>query len=150
MSIIRPSQLFKICTFCLFICISNSVSCSADQQSVPPAKAIESKGDLTFTPKPLTLKGYLRRPDGAGRYPAIAIRLVICPVPTKRRARSFSQVAVANADPDISPEHLVCWRSVTSGPFKSMLFDGEHFFLNSARTCFLQAMRLELAMLGLE
>jgi hypothetical protein len=67
MSIIRPSQLFKI------ICIRNLVPCSADQQFVPPAKAIESEGALTFTPKPLTPKGYLRRPDGAGRYPAIAI-----------------------------------------------------------------------------
>ena len=73
MSIIRPSQLFKITAFSFFICVGNSVPCFADQQSIPPAKAIEFEGDLAFTPKPLTLKGYLRRPDRAGRYPAIVL-----------------------------------------------------------------------------
>jgi dienelactone hydrolase len=73
MSIIRPSQLFKIAAFFFSICISNLVPCSADQQSIPPAKAIQFEGDHAFTPNPLTLQGYLRRPDGAGRYPAIVL-----------------------------------------------------------------------------
>jgi dienelactone hydrolase len=73
MSIIRPSQLFKIPAFCLFICAGNSVPCFADPQSIPPAKAIQFEGDLPYTPNPLILKGYLRRPDGAGRYPAIVL-----------------------------------------------------------------------------
>ena len=71
MSIIQPSHLFKITAFFFLVC--NSVACSADQQSPPPAKAIEFEGDLAFTPKPIILKGYLRRPDGAGRYPAIVL-----------------------------------------------------------------------------
>ena len=73
MSIIRPSRLLEITALFFSIWISNSAPCSADQQSVPPAKAIEFEGDLPFTPKPLILKGYLRRPDGAGRYPAIVL-----------------------------------------------------------------------------
>jgi len=73
MFIIRPSQLFKINAFSFFICVGNSVPCFADQQSIPPANAIEFEGDLPYTPNPLTLKGYLRRPDGAGRHPAIVL-----------------------------------------------------------------------------
>jgi dienelactone hydrolase len=73
MSIIRSSPLFKITAFVFFICITNSAPCFADQQSIPPAKAIQFKGDPAFTPKPLTLQGYLRHPDGAGRYPAIVL-----------------------------------------------------------------------------
>ena len=73
MSIIRPSQLFKITAFFFLIWIGNSAPCSADQQSIPPAKAIQFEGDLPFTPNPLLLKGYLRRPEGGGRYPAIVL-----------------------------------------------------------------------------
>src|SRR5258708_8417764 len=73
MSILRPSQLFTITAFFFCVWIGNSIPCSGDQESIPPAKAIEFEGDLAFTPKPLTLKGYLRRPDGAGRHPAIVL-----------------------------------------------------------------------------
>ena len=52
-------------------------------------------------------------------------------------------------DPDITPEDLADWRSVTTGPFKSMMFAGDHFFINGARASFLNTMRQELAMLGL-
>jgi medium-chain acyl-[acyl-carrier-protein] hydrolase len=52
-------------------------------------------------------------------------------------------------DPDILPEDLAAWRSVTAGPFKSMLFQGDHFFINSARASFLRTMRQEFALLGL-
>jgi medium-chain acyl-[acyl-carrier-protein] hydrolase len=53
-------------------------------------------------------------------------------------------------DRDVSPEELAGWASATTGPFKSMMFDGDHFFINSARTSFLHAVRRELGMLGLE
>jgi len=70
-SIIRPSQLLGIAGFLFFVC--NPVQCTADQTPIPPAKAIQFEGDLPYTPKPLTLKGYLRRPAEAGRYPAIVL-----------------------------------------------------------------------------
>jgi dienelactone hydrolase len=71
MSTIRSSPLFKI-TVCVFLTCA-TVPCLADQQSVPPAKSIQFEGDPSFTPKPLTLHGYLRHPDGAGRYPAVVL-----------------------------------------------------------------------------
>jgi dienelactone hydrolase len=73
MSIIRLPQLLKITLVTFSIWIGNSVPCSADQQSIPPPKAIEFEGDPPFTPNPLTLKAYLRRPEGAGHYPAIVL-----------------------------------------------------------------------------
>ena len=53
-------------------------------------------------------------------------------------------------DLEISPEEIVGWGSVTTGPFKSMLFEGDHFFINSARTRLLQTIQRELAVIGLE
>jgi medium-chain acyl-[acyl-carrier-protein] hydrolase len=53
-------------------------------------------------------------------------------------------------DPDISPEELAGWRSVTSGPFKPMLIGGDHFFINSAQANFFPIMRRELASLDLD
>ena len=47
-------------------------------------------------------------------------------------------------DPDVPPEDLAGWRSVTTGPFKTMLFEGDHFCLNGARASLLRA----LSMLG--
>src|SRR6266404_6705906 len=73
MSLIRSSPLLRITGFVFLICITNSARCLADQQSIPAAKSIQFEGDLPFTPKPLTLHGYLRRPDGAGRYPAVVL-----------------------------------------------------------------------------
>jgi dienelactone hydrolase len=73
MSFTRLLKLLTITVFFFSIWICNSAPCSAEQQSIPAAQAIEFEGDLPFTPNPLTLKGYLRRPDGAGRYPAIVL-----------------------------------------------------------------------------
>jgi dienelactone hydrolase len=73
MSAIYSSQFAKITAFFSLLCVSNSAPCSADEQSTPPAKTIQFEGDLPFTPNPIILKGYLRRPDGAGRYPAIVL-----------------------------------------------------------------------------
>src|SRR6202166_1671067 len=72
MSILRPTRLLKICGFAFFSCVQ-SCACSADQLPAPAAKLIEFEGDLPFTPKPVILKGYLRRPDAAGRHPAIVL-----------------------------------------------------------------------------
>jgi medium-chain acyl-[acyl-carrier-protein] hydrolase len=54
-----------------------------------------------------------------------------------------------NEDPGVAAEDLEDWRTVSTGPFRSILFAGDHFFINSARTSVLQAMRRELAALGL-
>ncbi len=73
MSIIPPFQLLGIAGLLFAVCICSPVQCTADQVPSPPAKAIQFEGDLPYTPKPLTLTGYLRRPDGAGRHPAIVL-----------------------------------------------------------------------------
>jgi dienelactone hydrolase len=73
MSIIRSSPLFKIAVSVFLICVACSVRCLADQQSIPAAKSIQFEGDPPFTPKPLTLHGYLRRPDATGRHPAVVL-----------------------------------------------------------------------------
>lgn len=73
MSIPRSPPLFKITVFVFLICVTDSVRCFADQQSIPPAQSIQFEGDLPFTPKPLVLHGYLRHPDRAGRYPAVVL-----------------------------------------------------------------------------
>lgn len=53
-------------------------------------------------------------------------------------------------DPNTLPEEIDAWRSVTTGPFRSMLFEGDHFFVNSVRTRLLQTIRQELFALGLQ
>jgi len=53
-----------------------------------------------------------------------------------------------NRDADVLPDELAGWRSVTTGPFKTMLFDGHHFYLNDARTGFLEAVRGEIVLLA--
>ncbi len=52
-------------------------------------------------------------------------------------------------DPGVAPPDLAAWRTVTAGPFRSMVFAGDHFFINGARTSVLQAMRREITALGL-
>jgi len=66
-SIIRPSQLLGLAGFLFFVC--NPVQCTADQTPIPPAKAIQFEGDLPYTPKPLTLKGYLSAPPKLAAIP---------------------------------------------------------------------------------
>ena len=73
MSVIQPSHLLRIAVIVFGLCINFSVPSSADQQPIPQAKSIQFEGDLPFTPNPLVLKGYLRRPEGTGRYPAIVL-----------------------------------------------------------------------------
>jgi medium-chain acyl-[acyl-carrier-protein] hydrolase len=50
-------------------------------------------------------------------------------------------------DPDVTPDDLAAWRKVTTGMFKTMLFQGDHFYINGERASLLQAMRRELAAL---
>lgn len=52
-------------------------------------------------------------------------------------------------DVDVTPEDLAGWQAVTSGQFKTLLFDGHHFYLNDPQTGFMDALRRELVMLGL-
>lgn len=53
-------------------------------------------------------------------------------------------------DPDVSPQELAGWETVTAGPFRSMVLDGDHFFINNARTSLLQAVRRELGTFGVK
>jgi medium-chain acyl-[acyl-carrier-protein] hydrolase len=46
-----------------------------------------------------------------------------------------------NADPDVSADELAAWRTATSGPFRSLLFDGDHFFINTARVQLIRTLR---------
>jgi len=58
-------------------------------------------------------------------------------------------IAIGGAkDPDVFPEELAGWEKVTAGPFRSLVLEGDHFFINSARTSLLQAMRRELGTFG--
>jgi medium-chain acyl-[acyl-carrier-protein] hydrolase len=52
-------------------------------------------------------------------------------------------------DLDVSPDELAAWAGVTTGPFNTVMFDGDHFFINSARAHFMQAIRRELLALRL-
>jgi len=56
--------------------------------------------------------------------------------------------ASGREDREVSPHELAGWRSVTTGPFRTMLFEGDHFYLNDARTGFMEAVRRELALLA--
>jgi len=89
-SVIRPSRLLGIAGLLFSACVCNPVPCAADQTSVPPAKEIQFEGDLPYTPKPLTLRGYLRRPDAAGRHPAIVL-LHSCNGNAERLDQSWGQ-----------------------------------------------------------
>jgi medium-chain acyl-[acyl-carrier-protein] hydrolase len=62
---------------------------------------------------------------------------------------SRSVIAMSGSqDRHVLPEELAGWGSVTTGPFKTMLFAGGHFYLNEARTGFMEAVRRELALLA--
>ena len=52
-------------------------------------------------------------------------------------------------DPDVLPEDIADWRATTEGPFKSMLLEGDHFFIHGAGARFLPVLRRELVTLGL-
>jgi surfactin synthase thioesterase subunit len=49
-----------------------------------------------------------------------------------------------DSDAYVPPEDLDAWRSVTCGPFESILFEGGHFYVNSAREMLLRALHCRL------
>lgn len=69
MSILRPSRLIAIAALSLSLGFGHSVASHAEQQSIPPAEAIE----IPLHPLPFVLQGLLRRPDGSGRFPAVVL-----------------------------------------------------------------------------
>jgi medium-chain acyl-[acyl-carrier-protein] hydrolase len=48
-------------------------------------------------------------------------------------------------DSGVPPEDLAAWHAVTDGPFTSVLFKGDHFFINTARDTVLDLLRRQLA-----
>jgi dienelactone hydrolase len=69
MSAIRSFRRFEIAAFLISLCASYPIPCVAQQSSVPPAEQIE----ISLSPLPFDLKGFLRRPEGAGRFPAVVL-----------------------------------------------------------------------------
>jgi dienelactone hydrolase len=54
------------------LCISGPLLCSDDPRSATPAEVVGFEGQ-SFSSTPLTLRGYLRRPDGVGPFPAVVL-----------------------------------------------------------------------------
>jgi dienelactone hydrolase len=54
------------------LCLSSPLLCSDDQRPLTPAEAVEFDG-MSITSRPLTLRGYLRRPDTPGPSPAVVL-----------------------------------------------------------------------------
>jgi dienelactone hydrolase len=61
--------LFDITAFAIAFCLGHSPAGNAQQPSVPPAEPIE----ISLRPLPFDLRGWLRRPEGNGRFPAIVL-----------------------------------------------------------------------------
>jgi dienelactone hydrolase len=128
---IRPSQLFKITAFIFFICISNSVWCSAEQPSAPLAEVIQ----IPASPLPFILQGFLRRPEGVDRPPAVVL-LPICdeyakPLDENWGARISSWGYVTLTIDSFGPRGIRnCGRSA---PYPDLAFDayrGLDFLIN--------------------
>ena len=65
-----------------------------------------------------------------------------------REGESTCMAAGRRAAGEPTPQELAGWEKVTAGPFRSLVLEGDHFFINSARTSLLQAMRRELGTFG--
>ena len=63
------ARLIRITAFLVAACISNSVPGHAEQRSVLPPETIR----IPLRPLPFDLQGLLRRPEGAGRPPAVVL-----------------------------------------------------------------------------
>ena len=68
MSTIRSFRLFEI-TALLVALLCAGLPCRAQLPSVPPAEQIE----ISLSPLPFDLRGFLRRPEGTGRFPAVVL-----------------------------------------------------------------------------
>jgi dienelactone hydrolase len=51
------------------LCLGNSLACNAQQPPAPPAELVE----ISLSPLPFDLRGWLRRPEGSGRFPAVVL-----------------------------------------------------------------------------
>jgi dienelactone hydrolase len=69
MSAVRFSRLPEIIGLLVSFCIGNPVACDAQQPVVPPVEMVQ----IPVSPLPFILKGLLRRPQGAGRSPAVVL-----------------------------------------------------------------------------
>jgi dienelactone hydrolase len=56
----------------LSLCFNGPLLCSRDRGSVAPAALVHFNG-IPASPKPLISQGYLRRPEGAGPFPAVVL-----------------------------------------------------------------------------
>ena len=54
------------------LCINGPLVCASDQRSVPAAEQVSFEG-TSLVGRPLMLRGYLRRPAGAGPFPAVVM-----------------------------------------------------------------------------
>lgn len=54
------------------LCFNSPLVCTDDRSPLAPAEVVEFPG-LSLTSKPLSLRGYLRRPDGTGPFPAVVL-----------------------------------------------------------------------------
>lgn len=62
---------------------------------------------------------------------------------------SCAVIAMSGSDdPEVLPDELIGWQSVTTGPFKTMLLEGDHFYLNNARSGIFEALAREFTRLG--
>jgi dienelactone hydrolase len=61
--------LTKITAFLVAICISHSTPVYAEQRSAPAPEIVQ----ISVSPLPFDLQGLLRRPEGAGRPPAVVL-----------------------------------------------------------------------------
>jgi dienelactone hydrolase len=69
MSIVRSARLFALAAFFVWLCIGNSVLCCAQPPSVPPAEMVQ----ISVSPLPFDLRGFLRHPEATGRLPAVVL-----------------------------------------------------------------------------
>lgn len=69
MSAVRSSRLPDIIALLASFCIGVSVACDAEQPVVPPVGMVQ----IPVSPLPFVLRGFLRRPEGAGRSPAVVL-----------------------------------------------------------------------------
>ena len=69
MSAVRFSRLPEIIVLLVSLCIGNPVACDAQQPGAPAVETVQ----IPVSPLPFILKGFLRRPEGAGRSPAVVL-----------------------------------------------------------------------------
>lgn len=65
------------------------------------------------------------------------------PLPGQRLHCPVSAFA-GDADPEVDPSELAAWAQVTSGPFRSEIFPGDHFYLKAGPAALFRAIRADL------